>query len=173
MKKVMLLLTVASMCAVFASGSVFAAEHTKIGFVDIQKVFMESEQGKKAKETLDSFVKSHQVKIDEKEKAIEKAKEEYDKKSSVMSEDAKKKKQEELASMLREYKRFAAESQEEVRKKEQEITKDIFKAVKELVVATGKEEGYAAVLDNSMVVYSDDKADITDKIIKKLNEKKK
>ncbi|QWR78729.1 OmpH family outer membrane protein [Candidatus Magnetomonas plexicatena] len=173
MKKVLSLMAAVTVVIVFAAGSAFAADHTKIGFVDIQKVFMESEQGKKAKETLDTFVKSHQVKIDEKEKAIEKAKEEYDKKSSVMSDDAKKKKQEELASMLREYKRFAAESQDEVRKKEQEITKDIFKAVKELVVSIGKDEGYAAILDNSMVVYSDGKADITDKIVKKLNEKNK
>jgi len=170
MKKI--LLPVLLVFMVFATGKAFAQD-SKIGFVDIQKVFVESEQGKKAKETLDSYVKSHQVKIDEKEKAIEKAKEELEKKSSVLSEDAKKKKQDDMQSMVREYKRLASEAQEEVRKREQEITKEIFKSVKELVLAMGKDEKYSAILDNSMVIYSDSSADITDKIIKKLNEKKK
>ncbi|MEO5356605.1 MAG: OmpH family outer membrane protein [Nitrospirae bacterium YQR-1] len=170
--KRLLLLVLVSVFVVFTAGKVFASD-SKIGFVDIQKVFTESEQGKKAKETLDSYVKSHQVKIDEKEKAIEKAKEELEKKSSVLSEDAKKKKQDDLQSMVREYKRLASEAQDEVRKREQEITKDIFKSVKELVLTIGKEEKYSAILDNSMVIYSDSAADITDKIIKKLNEKKK
>ncbi|MBF0537613.1 MAG: OmpH family outer membrane protein [Nitrospirae bacterium] len=153
-------------CAVMAQSSGGA----KIAFVDVQKVLNESEPGKKAKASLETFVKSHQGKIDEKEKTVEKLKDELEKKGTALSEDAKKKKQDELQAMMRDLKRMAADAQEDIRKKESEITKDVFKDIRDVISTVGKDEGYSAILDSNVLLYSNEGADVTEKVVKKYNE---
>ncbi|MBF0606120.1 MAG: OmpH family outer membrane protein [Candidatus Magnetobacterium sp. LHC-1] len=161
---------IAVVMLVFFNGTVMAQQGAKIGSVDLQKILSDSEPGKKAKTSLETFIKSHQAKIDEKEKAIEKLKDEIEKKGTALSEDAKKKKQDELQSMMRDLKRMASDAQEDIRKKEGELTKDVFKDIKDVIAAVGKEEGYAAIMDNNVLLYSSEGVDVTDKVIKKYND---
>ncbi|KJU85460.1 outer membrane chaperone Skp [Candidatus Magnetobacterium bavaricum] len=171
MKRVLTALVAVVMLVCF-NGKVMAQSGggQKLAFVDVQKVLSDSEPGKKAKASLETFVKSHQGKIDEKEKAIEKLKGEIENKGTALSEDAKKKKQDELQSMMRDLKRMASDAQEDIRKKESEITKDVFKDIKDIIGAVGKEEGYSAIMDNNVLLYSGDGVDVTEKVIKKYNE---
>ncbi|MBF0343352.1 MAG: OmpH family outer membrane protein [Nitrospirae bacterium] len=152
------------------SVSVMAQQQGKLVFVDVQKVLNESEPGKKAKSSLETYVKSHQGKIEEKEKAIDKLKEELDKKGTALSDDAKKKKQDEIQAMTRDLKRMAADAQEEIRKKETELTKDVFKDIRDVINNVGREEGYSAILDSTVLLYSVDNVDVTEKVVKKYNE---
>ncbi len=148
------------------------AQQFKIGFIDLQKVLNESESGKKAKSDLESFIKSQQSRIDEKGKEIEAMKAEFSKKSSILSEDAKRKKEEELQKELRDYKRMVADAQEEAKKKETELTKEIFKEIDVLIGKLAKEEGYSAIMEKTILLYTGDAFDITEKVITKYNEMK-
>ncbi|MBF0456946.1 MAG: OmpH family outer membrane protein [Nitrospirae bacterium] len=171
-----------SMVLVLAVALVFAAtvakaqqngQNVKIGFVDIQKVINESEPGKKAKEALEVHIKGHQAKIEEKEKAIDAMKADLEKKGAALSEEAKKKKQDDMQSMIRDLKRMAAEAQEEVRKKEADLTKDVFSDIRNIIRQIGKDDGYTAIMESGPVLYSGEGTDVTDKIVKKLNDLKK
>ncbi|MBF0565541.1 MAG: OmpH family outer membrane protein [Nitrospirae bacterium] len=166
MKKVTVALFL--MAAVLLMGS--AAMADKIGFVDFSKVVDESEQGKKASASLESFIKSHEAKLEEKKKTIDTQNADFEKKKSAMSEDAKKKKQEEIQSMARELNRSVQEVQEEFQKKKQELYKDIVKDIRDIVNAMGKEEGYTAILDARQSIYILDSTDLTSKVIKKYND---
>jgi len=149
-----------------------AADTVKFGSIDVQKVLNESETGKKAKSDLEGLIKSKQLTIDEKGKAIEKLKADIEKQASVLSADARKNKEEELEKSVREYQRLVQDSQAEIKKKEAELTETILKDIKDLVEKTGEAEGYALILEKGMILYSNKGIDITDTILKKYNESK-
>jgi outer membrane protein len=155
-----------------AGRPVLAADNIfKVGFVDLARSLNESEAGKKAKADLEFMIKGKQSTIDEKGKAIEKAKSDLDKQSSVLSQEARKTKEEELERMLREYQRLVGDSQTEVKKKEGEFTGEIIKEIRAIIQKTGQDEGYTMILENSdgQVLYSRKDHDLTDAIIKKFN----
>jgi len=166
-------LLIALLIIIFATpASLFAGDSIKIGVVDIQRVRHESEAGKRAKSDLESLVKSKQSLIDEKAKAIEKAKGDLEKQASVLSAEARKAKEEELEKMIREYQRFGQDSEAEVNKKRMELVNAITKELVEILDKIGKEEGYTIILDRDTVVYIDKAIDITDKVITKYDESK-
>ncbi len=150
------------------------AEQLKIGFMDLQRILNESTPGKKARENLETFIKTEQVKIDEQSKLIDEMKKELEIKSSVLSEEARNNKQEEIQKMLRDFKRTAQDAQDEVKRKEAELTKVLLIEIKNVLSNFAKDEGYFAVFQKAegLVLYCDDKADITDLLLKKFNESK-
>jgi len=149
-----------------------AADTVKFGAIDIQKVLNDSEAGKKAKIDLENLIKSKQVTIDEKGKAIEKLKADIEKQSSVLSADARKNKEDELEKLVREYQRLVQDSQAEVKKKEGELTDSVLKEIREIVDKIGGEEEYSLILEKGMILYSSKGIDITDSVLKKYDELK-
>jgi len=161
--------------ALFLTGtSVFAADTLKIGFVDLVKALNESDAGKKAKTDLEFLIKSKQVAIDEKGKIIEKGKTDLEKQASVLSQDARKSKEEEMERLIREYQRLVSDSQSEVKKKEGELTGDILKEIRAIIQKIGQDEDYTLILENAegQILYSKKEIDLTDVVIKKHNESK-
>jgi outer membrane protein len=154
--------------------SVFAADTLKIGYVDLVRALNESESGKKAKADLEFLIKSKQVTIDEKGKAIEKGKGDLEKQASVLSPDARKSKEEELERLIREYQRLVSDSQSEVKKKESELTGEILKEIRAIIQKTGQDESYTLILENAegQILYAVKEVDLTDVVIKKHNESK-
>lgn len=150
----------------------YPSEQIKIGVLDVQKILNESDVGKKAKSDLEALIKLKQVNIDEKGKAIEKLKNEMEKQASVLSPEAKRNKEDELEKLIREYQRLVQDSQSEVKKKETELTDLILKEIYELVNKIGDEEDYSLILEQGVVVYSDNALDITENVLKKYNESK-
>ncbi len=150
----------------------YPLEQIKMGVLDVQKILNESDAGKKAKSDLEALIKLKQANIDEKGKAIEKLKNEIEKQSSVLSNEAKRNKEDELEKLVREYQRLVQDSQSEVKKKEAELTDLILQEIYELVNKIGDEEDYSLILERGVVVYSDKTLDITENVLKKYNESK-
>jgi outer membrane protein len=144
----------------------------KIGHVDLVKALNESEAGKKAKTDLEFLIKTKQSTIDEKGKAIEKAKADIEKQASVLSPDARKAKEEELERLLRDYQRLVSDSQNEVKKKEGELTGEIIKELRAIVQKIGQEEGYTLILESAegQILYATKDIDLTETVKKKFNE---
>jgi outer membrane protein len=173
MKKVFIVLVASLFLA--ASGYfslVFSAD--KIAVVDLYKLLNESEAGKKAKTDLESLIKTKQSLLDEKGKNIEKLKTDLEKQTPVISPEAKKTKEEELERLARDYQRLVSDSQGEVKKKEAELTSVILKDARELINKIAQEKGYSLVIEKAdgLVLYYSSNLDITDTIIKKMNELK-
>ena len=173
MKKVALLAVV---LLLLASGAALAADAgtIKIGYIDLVKALNESEAGKKAKSDLEFLIKTKQTSIDEKGKAIEKAKSELEKQSSVLSPDARKTKEEEMERLVRDYQRFVTDSQNEVKKRESELTGDILKELRAVAQKIGEEEGYTIILESaeSQILYAKKELDLTQGAIKRYNDSK-
>ena len=176
-RKTGVVLTFVLLCAVLIFGSVHAgtasaADAGKIGYVDLRVALNESEAGKKAKTELEFLIKTKQAAIDEKGKTIEKLKGDLEKQSSVLSAEARKSKEEEVERMVRDYQRMVQDAQNDVKKKEGELTGSIVKELRGIVEKIGQEEGYSLILENveGIILYSRKDLDVTDKVIKAVNE---
>jgi outer membrane protein len=175
MKKAAVLLAAVIFIIVGMTSSIVSAQTVKIAIVDLFKAINESESGKKAKTDLETAIKTKQGSLDEKGKKIETLKADLDKQAALISAEARKNKEEELERLMRDYQRVVADSQAEIKKKENELTGGILKELREIITKTAQEDGYSLVLESaeSLVLYFDKSADITDKIIKKYNDSKK
>lgn len=150
-----------------------AKAEIKIGVVDLFKILNESEEGKKAVGELQSMVDSRQKALEEKQKKIQALKEEYDKKKAVLSEDARKAKEEEIERLGRDLQRSAADYQVELQKKQNEITQSMLKEIRQIINDYAKKEGYNLIIEKAeqLILYSTLEVDITDKIITLFNQK--
>lgn len=174
MRKILAVLVVSLFIATTGYFSlVFSAE--KIAVVDLYKVLNESEAGKTAKKDLETLIKTKQSLLDEKGKNIEKLRTELEKQGAVISPEAKKSKEEELEKLTKDFQRFVADSQGEVKKKEADLTSDILKDAREVINKIAQEGGYSLVIEKAdgLVLYYSNSLDITDKVLKKINELKK
>lgn len=151
----------------------FVKAEVKIAVVDIYRILNESEEGKKAVGELQSMLESKQKSLEEKQKKIQSLKEEYEKKKAVLSENARKSKEEEIEHLGRELQRTAADYQMELQKKQNEITQKMFKEIRQIINEFAHKEGYSLIIEKTepIVLFVAPEVEITDKIISLYNQK--
>jgi outer membrane protein len=172
MKKKFLMLVV--VLSLLGAGTTYAAEALKVAFVDAQKVLEASKEGKKVQGSLEEYVKSRQKIIDLEEQELKQIEEELTRQGSLLSQEAKKVKQDHFQKKLMEYQKKATDLTKEVQGKRIESLKNFSKKLEDAVKQIAEKEGYTFVLDNStdiggVVIYSKDSFDITSKVIEQVD----
>lgn len=168
----MLKMLIGTMVSLTLAAPVFAAE-IKLGFVDMQKAIQETAAGKKAKKALEDEYNAKKKELEKQEADIKKMGEDFEKKSLVMAEDVRMKKQQELQGMMRKYQESAAKSQMELQKREQENVAPIVKKLREIITNIAEKEQYTAILEKSeqSVMWAKKEIDLTDRVIKEADKK--
>jgi len=155
-----------------------AADALKVGFIDLQRIFAESDLGKKAaaeRADIEATKKAKEAAIQEKINVLKKMEEEIVKQSSVLSADAKKAKEEEMEKLQKDVQGFIAEARAELQKKENSLTNltnSILKDISDIVDAIGYEENYALILRSEALLSAKKELDLTGMVVKRLNEPK-
>lgn len=156
--------------AVFGTGNAFAADQ-KIGIMNAQRIIVQCDAGKDVKERLDKKMKELQTKFKAEEDELKKLQEEIKKKSSAWSEEKKSEKVREFQKNGRALQAKTEEARFEMKQMQDEELKPILKALEQVVNKYGADKKYTAILDaKNSVIYFDKSVDITDDIMKKLNE---
>lgn len=151
-----------------------AAENSKLGYVDIQKVLNLSTAGKDAKEQLTAKVKKYQEEINRKQEDLKKLKDVLEKQGSLLSESSKSAKEKEYQQQLKDLQRLQKDAQDDLQAKDEELTKRIFADIERSVQDYGRKNGYAFIfIRNDSMLFADDKADLTDQILALVNAIKK
>lgn len=149
------------------------ADSLKVGFVDAQKIFETSDEGKRVQATVQEYVESRQKIIDIEEKELRQMEEDLRKQASLLSPEATKMKQDEMQKKFGEYQQKARAMNKEVQDKKLETNRAFFQILEKAIQETAKKAGYTFVLDKNKeggpVLYSEEGADITDKVITQLN----
>jgi outer membrane protein len=142
----------------------------KIAFVDLQRALEETNDGKAAKNRLKSDFDKKQQELDAKQEELKKMKEDFDKKSSLMKEDAKQKVQQDMQARLMQLQETYARLQGDLQKKEAEATRGILAKLSGVVQKIAEREKFVMVLErNSSVVYGQPSLDITNEVIRTYN----
>ncbi len=173
MKKIIVALALSLSLVAFASAA-FAADAVKLGSVDVQKVLLLSNAGKDAKEQLAQKANKYETEKNAKEEELKKLKAELEKQSVLLSEAARNAKEKDYQQRLKEYQRFLKDAQDDLQAKNDELTNRIVDEIVKVTQDYGRKNGYTAVfVRNETMIYLDEKADLTDEILKLFNESRK
>lgn len=170
-KRIVLLFTL----AFFATVVCASANDLKIGYVDLQKALNMSEAGKSAKEKIAQRVKELESSFEGREKELKKIKDDLDKQSLLLSEEARATKERDYQQKLKEFQRLTKDAQEEVQQKDADFTRQILEGLSKVIQEFGTKEGYTMILEKteSAILFADPKVDLTDRLIKAFDASRK
>lgn len=145
---------------------------TRIAVINVQKVLLESSQGKVARDKVEKVALAKQEagkKMAADADALDK---EITAKRMSLSPEKLAEMQKSLDQKKIELQRYAQDSQREVREAEEKAITELEKAIRPVIDQIGKEMGFAAIFNKmeSGLVYASEAIDITDTVIKRFNE---
>jgi len=161
------LLAGALACCMLALSEARAADATRLATIDIQRILLESKAGKQAKEKVEVERNLKQKEITAREEEINKLQREFEKQASILSEAARKEKQEAIDRRVRDLRRTYDDFNRELQKKEGELVRELLKDIAGVIRDYAKGKGYTLVLEKGQagILYSADEIDLTKEII--------
>lgn len=145
----------------------------KVGYVNVASVFDKYQKTDEATEVLKKEIETKRKDIEKRRDSINAIKQKLEAQGVVIAEKEKNKMEEEAEARIKELKDITEKFNRELREKETELTKNILKDIEEIVKAYGRDNGYDLILDSREVLYSPEGMEITNDIIKLINEKGK
>lgn len=145
---------------------------TKIGLVEFQKVFNDTTLGKKTLESLNSFIKNREALVELEEKELKRMQEDFTKQASVLSDSAKREREEQFRRRAQEFQQKAGELSREVQEKQKEVHEGFREKAERAVAKVAQQFGLLVVLEKGKgapVPYSEASLDITAKVIEEMN----
>ena len=140
----------------------------RIAYIDVQRVLARSAAGVAAREQLEREKAAMQKEMDGKRVAIEKLRDDLEKKGALLTADARREKQDQFERMRRDAARTADDYQKELEKKEQGLLQKVLQDVSGIIDRVGKEKGYYMIVEKrgAGVIFAAAEADITEEIIR-------
>lgn len=152
-------------------GSAVAADVAKIGVVDLQRIMETSDPGKFAQSEIKKQKDKMEQELNKKGAEIEELRKQFERESMVMSKEKREEKEREGRIKLNDFKSLQKRYRSQLQNLEKKLVTDMRQEVFVLVEEMGKKEGYLLIINNFSVMYSPGSIDITDKLIKLLNDK--
>ncbi|GAB4418286.1 MAG: OmpH family outer membrane protein [Sideroxydans sp.] len=146
-------------------GAVQAADF-RIGFVDTERILRESEQAVQAEKKIEKEFAVRDQEIKKLAKQQREAQEALDKESSKLSESNKRLKEREIANLTLQLQTRQREFREDLNLRKNEELARLLAHADKAIKAIAESEGYDLILQEA--VYRNPKLDITDKVLKYL-----
>ncbi len=155
---------------VFALGQ--AAQPIKIGYIDLQRVMLESEKGKEARKLLTDEADKLKKTLNQKQDEIQKLKDALERQASTITPEARADKEKQYQAKLKDYQRLAGDYETDLRQKDAETSQKILKELEEVVRKMGDTEKYTLILERTQagILFGNPTVDITEKVISQYNE---
>jgi outer membrane protein len=147
------------------------AQAYKIGYVEIQKVFSGYGKANEAEEGFKKDVEAEQHKVSQLESDIKKMQAEFEKKKDILQPEERSRKEEEIREKVQEFSMLWSNINKSLDAKRQKLEDSILEEIQEEIKVYGKKNGFTAILDSRLVLYGKESIDLTEEIIKVLNEK--
>lgn len=150
-----------------ATADAAVPETKKLALVDLQRVLLETAQGKSAKKDLEQAVAKSTAKLERKAADLQKQFEDLQAKAAMLSENELMRRQQDLMIAEQELQELYAEAQEDLAKKEALLMEKIYKNASAIVKTIATDEGIQVILVRSelTVLYANPQLDITNKVI--------
>jgi len=160
----------APVAALLLTGVLFtqpAAAETKIGFVDTVKLMEAAPQAKSAQSKIESEFSPREKELVALQREIKQQEDKLSRDGAVMSDSERSKLERDILAKRRDLKRAQEEFRDDLNIRRNEVLAKLQKDMYEAVVALAKEEKYDLIFSQG-VVYSSDRVDITESVLKKL-----
>lgn len=153
----------------FWSGLGFAADVAKIGVVEFQRLFENSDAGKKIKDEITTQGKKMEAELKGKGAEIEELKKRLEREALVMSKEMREEKEREFRIKVNDIKTLQKKYEVELQGIQKKLMGGLQSETLEIIEEIGKSGGYLLIMDKRGVLYSPSTIDITDEVIKKYN----
>ncbi|BAV33934.1 membrane protein [Sulfuricaulis limicola] len=161
-----------SFMCVLGAGAVPAAvpaADLKIGYVNAVKVIEEAPQGEAALKKLEAEFAPRDKQIVEMQNKLKQLEQDLEKNALVLKDADHRSREFEIVSLKRDLRRATQEFREDYNLRRNEELAALQKIVQKTIAEIAKQENYDLVLESA--VYASTRADITDKILKRLGKK--
>ena len=148
---------------------------SNIGVVDLQRVLLDTEAGKRARDVLSNFMKNRQAVVELEEKELKRMEEDLVKQASVLSANGRKDREDLLRRRVAEFQQRANEMNREVQEKQKEVLEGFRERAERVVSKVAQQLGLLVVMEKGKggpTVYSDAALDISTKVIEEFNKEK-
>jgi outer membrane protein len=144
----------------------------KLAVVDQRRALLSSEGGKVAERTLSELEEKKKKELEPRSGRCKKLQEDIEAQRFVLSDEAIQERMIEFQSCQRDLERDFQGAKDELAVQNRKLLAPLAKKLEEAVKEIGKSKGFDLVLDRSTpgVIYSTDSLDITELVIKRLNE---
>jgi len=163
-------LALLSACAVAAGlGVATPAEAQRIAVVDMQKALNDCADGRRAKDEVKRKFESAQEALRREREALDRAREDYDKRALVLREEERRNLERTLENRTLEFKRKYEDFQRDLKQKDAELTQGIVEQLYKITQEYAKERQYDLVMEASSggILYAQPAMDITAEIVKR------
>lgn len=141
----------------------------KIGFVDLKRVYEESGRKEFYDKMMEDLGREKNITMNEmREKVVAMEKIKWE-----LSEEKRKEKEEEIRKLKNALETFVKDANNDLNRKMSEYEREFARELKELVTKVGDEEGYTYIISDVVLLYSQPKYDLTEKIISRFKQKTK
>jgi outer membrane protein len=163
-----------ALLAVCITSTTALAADSKLGYIDMQRAINTSEAGKEAKEQLAARLKKYQDEINVKQDELKRLKDELEKQGAFLNDATRTAKEKDYQQKLKEFQRFTKDAQDEMQGKDEEYTRKILEAMEKVIQEFGRKNGYTFIfVKNESMLFVDEKADVTDEVLKLFNSNRK
>ena len=147
------------------------AQDSKLGFVDLQRALLETEEGRKARTDIKKVFDQKQKELDEQQNELKKAMEDLDKKRTLLPPDTVKQKETELQGKLEKLRQTYMRHQQDLQGKEQEATGKIFERMQRIITKIAASENFTMIFDRvqSGLIFAKPHLDLTNEVIRRYN----
>lgn len=156
-------------CLLWSISPLAAQEQTpmKIGVLDLQGVMEHSAQGKRFQAEMEKLTAEKQQEITSRERKIQDLQREMEAGASVLSDQAKREKQDEAERLIIELRRYRDDAERELESRYRRMLADVEEKILPIITAFGKENNYTLILARmqSGLVYADKSTDVTPMIV--------
>ncbi len=168
------LLTLLMSASGFAAGAASpptAAQAAAIIVVDSHRVLAESKAGKAIYTQMQAKATGYDKSFAQEEQELASVQQELQRQQSILAQDAFAQKARDFEQRVNEARRKVQASKIELSQGQNEAEKTVMKAVLQILNELAKERNANLVLDKAVVVMFDNNYDVTDEVIKRLDEK--
>ena len=146
-----------------------------IGVVDPQRILQETVKGQRLSDTLNAFMKDRQALVELEQKELRKLEGELMAQSTVLSQEARQRKEEQFRQKMAEYQQKVADLNREVQEKQRELQNEFRRHVQKVVSEIAGRRGLGLVLEegaNSGTLFYRPGLDISTDIIQAMNQER-
>lgn len=143
------------------------AQEFRVGFVNTDRIFREANSAKQAQAKLEQEFSRREKELNDMGAALKSASERLEREAATLSEGQRAQRQKQLIDQDREFQRKRREFQEDLNARKNEELQQVLDRANRVVKQVAEQEKYDLILQEA--VYINPKHDITDKVIRALN----
>ena len=154
---------------VFASANVVAADAPKIAYVSVEKILTEAPQVQAVNDSMLERFGGRKTELQEMEKEINEMQEDYKRNELVMTEDKLNELKNSVIAKIQAFKQKEAVLQQEVATVRNQELAVLQQSVRSIIEDIAKSEKYDLILTSEGVAYANEKLDISNKVLERMN----